>query len=185
MKKVCISFLALAIIFLIAAGLFLQKAEDSPRKEYLRIHIRAESNSEEDQGVKYKVKDAVVEFLTPYIAACDTKKKADETLNALLTDVERVADETLEKYGFSYKSNAGLKREKFPTRVYGELTLECGYYDALIINLGSGKGDNWWCVVYPPLCFTGEGKNYVYKSKIYEIIKSFYEKQGGNNEKSD
>ena len=176
MKKVCISFLALAIIFLIAAGLFLQKAEDSPRKEYLRIHIRAESNSEEDQGGKYKVKDAVVEFLTPYIAACDTRKKADETLSLLLPDIERVADATLKNSGFGYKSSARLKNEKFPTRVYGSLTLECGYYDALIVNLGSGKGDNWWCVVYPPLCFTGEGKNYVYKSKIHEIIKRFYEK---------
>ena len=86
---------------------------------------------------------------------------------------------------FTVGSEALIRNEKFPTRVYGELTLDCGYYDALIINLGSGKGDNWWCVVYPPLCFTGEGQNYVYKSKIHEIIKRFYEKQGGKNEKSD
>ena len=59
---------------------------------------------------------------------------------------------------------------------YGDFTLEQGFYDALIIELGSGKGDNWWCVVYPPLCFTGKGANYVYKSKILEIIKRFSEK---------
>ena len=67
--------------------------------------------------------------------------------------------------------------EEFPTRVYGGLTLENGFYDALIIELGSGKGDNWWCVVYPPLCFSGEGTNYVYKSKLKQIINDFYEKQ--------
>ena len=185
MKKVCISFLALAIILLSVIGATLPQTGAEKNKEYLRIHIRAESNSDADQNVKYAVKDAVVEFLTPYIAACDTRKKADETLNLLLPDIERVADATLKNSGFGYKSSARLKNEKFPTRVYGSLTLECGYYDALIVNLGSGKGDNWWCVVYPPLCFTGEGKNYVYKSKIYEIIKGFYSKQGGNNEKSD
>lgn len=185
MKKACISFLALAIIFLTATALYLEKNDQNVKTEYLRIHIRAESNSEEDQNVKYKVKDAVVEFLTPYIADCDSKEKADETLKKLLSDIERVSDAVLKENGFKYKSRARLKNEKFPSRVYGTLTLESGYYDALIIELGSGGGDNWWCVVYPPLCFTGEGKNYAYKSKIYEIIKRFYEKQGGNNEKSD
>lgn len=184
MKKICISFSALAIIFLIAAGMCLKKT-DNYNTEYLRIHIRADSNLDADQNVKYLVKDAVVEFLTPYIAECDTKKKADETLTALIPRIEEVADKVLTENGFSYKSAASVKNEKFPLRTYGELTLESGYYDALIINLGSGKGDNWWCVVYPPLCFTGEGKNYVYKSKIYEIVKKFYEKKGGNNEKND
>ncbi|MDY2841762.1 MAG: stage II sporulation protein R [Candidatus Borkfalkiaceae bacterium] len=184
MKKVCISFLALAIIILITAGYIAARGE-KPTTEYLRIHIRADSNSDADQNVKYKVKDAVVEFLTPYLAACDTREKADETIKTLIPRIERVADGVLGENGFGYSSEALIRNEKFPTRVYGELTLDCGYYDALIINLGSGKGDNWWCVVYPPLCFTGEGQNYVYKSKIYEIIKRFYEKQGGKNEKSD
>ena len=184
MKKVCISFLALAIIILITAGYIAARGE-KPTTEYLRIHIRADSNSDADQNVKYKLKDAVVEFLTPYLAACDTREKADETIKTLIPRIERVADGVLGENGFGYSSEALIRNEKFPTRVYGDLTLDCGYYDALIINLGSGKGDNWWCVVYPPLCFTGEGQNYVYKSKIHEIIKRFYEKQGGKNEKSD
>ena len=91
MKKVCISFLALAIIILITAGYIAARGE-KPTTEYLRIHIRADSNSDADQNVKYKVKDAVVEFLTPYLAACDTREKADETIKTLIPRIERVAD---------------------------------------------------------------------------------------------
>lgn len=175
MKKFCISFTLFLIIILsaVAAG-FYPKADK--HTEYLRIHIRADSNDEDAQAVKYKVKDAVVSFLTPYIAECDTKEKAEKTLSENLRQIEAVADKVLYEQGFEYKSRAKINTEEFPTRNYGDFTLEQGYYDALIIELGSGKGDNWWCVVYPPLCFTGSGANYVYRSKILEIVKNFTEK---------
>lgn len=174
MKKTCISFFALAIIILSVAGLCATR--ELPQTEYLRIHIRADSNDEKAQAVKYLVKDAVIEYLTPYVAECDTKIKAKTLLVDRLEDIERVADNVLKENGFDYKSRANVKNEKFPTRVYGNFTLDSGFYDALIIQLGSGKGDNWWCVVYPPLCFTGDvGAGYVYKSKIYEIIRKFTE----------
>ena len=176
MKRVCISFLIVAIIILSVTGLYLSNG--TPKEEYLRIHVRADSNLENDQAVKYKVKDAVVEYLTPYIAECDTKKKAQTLLTDRLDEIERVADKVLKENGFDYRATASVKVEEFPTRVYGNLELESGFYDALILELGSGEGDNWWCVVYPPLCFTGEGQNYVYRSKIKEIIDEFYQKKG-------
>ncbi len=176
MKKVCISFFACIIIILSVIGIALPKGQE--HKEYLRIHIRADSNSDEAQAIKYIVKDAVVEYLTPYIAKCDTKRKAQTLLTDRLKEIESVADKTLKEKGFNYKSSASVKKENFPTRVYGNLTLEKGYYDALIINLGSGKGDNWWCVVYPPLCFVNENQSgYVYESKIYQIIRDFFKNQ--------
>ena len=91
-----------------------------------------------------------------------------------MNNIEEVAREELIKQGFDYGAKANVKTENFPTRIYGQLQLQAGYYDALIVNLGSGEGDNWWCVVYPPLCFTGEGQSYVYKSKIKEIIDQFF-----------
>ena len=95
-----------------------------------------------------------------------------------LSNIECVADNVLLENGFNYKSKAELNEEYFPTRSYGEYTLENGFYDALIVNLGSGNGDNWWCVVYPPLCFIGSegtyGKNIKYKSKLVEIIQNFF-----------
>jgi stage II sporulation protein R len=87
---------------------------------------------------------------------------------------EKTADDVLTANGFEYRSSAKLHKENFPERVYDGITVAGGVYDALILNLGSGSGDNWWCVVYPPLCFidnTIEGdKGVIYKSKIKEII---------------
>ena len=173
MKKICIILMMFAII---ALGAFAAINSQSTHTEYLRIHIRADSNEEAAQAVKYEVKAAVVEYLTPYLAECRSKAAAEQTLNAHLTDIERTADAVLSARGFSYRSKARVKNEEFPTRVYENFTLEQGFYDALIIELGSGKGDNWWCVVYPPLCFTGGECGYVYKSKILEIIENFKKK---------
>lgn len=172
MKKICITF----VLFLIIIPITVFAITSNAHTEYLRIHIRADSNDSRDQSVKYMVKDAVVEFLTPFIASCDTKLKAENMLKDRLSDIENVANRVLFKNGFTYTAKASVKEENFPTRSYGDFTLEQGFYKALIIELGSGKGDNWWCVVYPPLCFTGGGTGVIYKSKILEIIKKFSEK---------
>ena len=175
MKKFCISFLIVAIIILSGIGLSLPS--EQVQTEYLRLHVRANSNLEHDQSVKYIVKDAVVNYLTPYVAECDTRAKADKMLNERLSGIKAVCDMVLQENGYEYTSKVGLKNEEFPTRVYGSLTLDGGFYDALIIELGQGTGDNWWCVVYPPLCFTGEGSQYVYRSKIAEVIDGFFNKE--------
>lgn len=176
MKKACISFLIVAIIIL--SGIGLLSFQTQTQTEYVRIHIRANSNSQVDQAVKYAVKDAVVEYLTPFIAECDTKSKAENLLKDRLNQIERVANSVLSENGFDYTSKASVKNEKFPTRIYQGVQLDGGFYDALIIELGSGKGDNWWCVVYPPLCFTAEtGIGYVYRSKILDVINDFFNKE--------
>lgn len=171
MRNICITFLIVAIIVLSGVAILNKPKEN---KEYLRIHIRANSNSELDQSVKYKVKNAVVEFLTPKIAECNSFDKAINLLTDNLDGIEKVADNVLKKEGFLYQSKASVKNEKFPTRKYDDLVLDGGFYDALIIELGSGKGDNWWCVVYPPLCFVGAGTGYEYKSKLMQIIDDFF-----------
>ena len=159
------------------SGIGLSSYQGGQKTEYLRIHIRANSNLSVDQQVKYLVKDKVVDYLTPFIAECDTKEKAQSMLYNNLEAIEKVAKGVLDANGFSYSVKAGVKNEKFPTRYYQDLCLESGFYDALIIELGEAKGDNWWCVVYPPLCFTGEGQNYKYKSKILDIIFDFFNKE--------
>ena len=174
MKKACIFFLIVSIIILSVIGI---NQTEQVEKEYLRIHIRANSNTNYDQSVKYLVKDAVVEYLTPFIAQCDTKEKATKTLTDNLKGVEKVANRVLSAQGFNYTSKASIREEEFPLRTYDDLVLEAGFYQALIIELGEGTGDNWWCVVYPPLCFVGKGTNYIYKSKLLEIINSFTNKK--------
>ena len=144
--------------------------------DYLRIHVRANSNDQVDQSVKYLVKDEVVKYITPYAAQCTDKAAAMQVIGGILGGIEKVCDRVLKENGFSYTSRASIREEEFPTRVYGDLTLESGVYDALIIELGTGSGDNWWCVIYPPLCFTSGTADVEYRSAIWDIINKFRNK---------
>ncbi len=180
MKNRCIIFLLSIIITVTAVFVSLPKSSGAQLQtaQYLRIHIRADCNQEQAQAVKYLVRDAVVEYLTPMVAACQTKTQATDKIEQNLLGIQAVANSVLQAQGMSYGATASVKNEHFPTRVYGEYTLPSGEYTALIIALGEGKGDNWWCVVYPPLCFVApSGNNVVYKSKILEIIERW--KQNG------
>lgn len=178
MKKILISLIGVILVFAVCLCLPKVNTQQNEENSYLRVHIRANSNEVYDQSVKMKVKTAVVDYLTPKLTNGKTFNDAYNILNSNLNNIEKVCDDVLSDNGYLYKSKAYLNDEYFPTRSYGELTLENGFYDALIIELGSGKGDNWWCVVYPPLCFIGaEGNNsnnIVYKSKLLEIIENFF-----------
>ena len=176
MKNVCIIFLMSIIISLTAFG-FTQTSENATpyvAEQYLRIHIRAESNAPQDQAVKYKVRDSIVDYLTSFIARYESSEQAVQGIKNELCNLEKIATQTLQSNGFAYSATAEIAVEEFPTRVYENYTLPAGKYTALIVRLGSGAGDNWWCVVYPPLCFTAcSGKNIIYKSKIKEIIEAW------------
>lgn len=178
MKKILIAVLSFVLLLIVFFGVQYNGSNKSQKQnsEYLRIHIRANSNSESDQNVKYKVKQSVVNFLTPYLASCNTKESAIKTIENNKQQIINVTNETLTQNGFNYGVNVKINNEYFPIRSYNNLTLNSGFYDAVIVELGQAKGDNWWCVVYPPLCFTNfeNGKNVIYKSKILEIINNFF-----------
>ncbi len=181
MKNSCIIFF-LSFIIILASVVAFGGNETQTTDGYLRIHIRANSNLETDQSVKYLVRDGIVEYLTPIVAKCKNKEQAQSEIALKLDEVSLLATKILRENGYSYQGNALLKKESFPTRVYGEYTLPNGVYDALIVELGEAKGDNWWCVVYPPLCFAGgnlTAGNIIYKSKIAEIIKEWKNKTDG------
>jgi len=144
--------------------------------DYLRIHIRANSNAEIDQNIKYVVKEKIVEIITPLIVDLKSKEEVVFVLEDNIMKLEHETDEVLKEKGFNYTSNIEINKELFPTRYYGEYLLPSDYYDAIIVELGSGSGDNWWCVVYPPLCFVeNDNQKVVYKSKLWEIIKQFFD----------
>lgn len=174
MKKLIIILSVIFSIFIIIAGTTYKEVNT----DYLRIHIRAHSNAEVDQLVKYEIKDAVVDALIPYVANCESFEEVKIMLNDKLEFVDNVANSVLRKNGFEYQAKSKLAEEEFPIRSYNEFVLDAGYYDALIVELGDANGDNWWCVVYPPLCFTNSnrGSNVVYKSRIIEMIKNFSKK---------
>ena len=175
MKKVCIILIGLSILtaVTILAVFFMGSHTENG---YLRLHIRANSNAALDQEIKYQIKEEVTAFLTPIVANCPTKEDSMQAVAQSLPKLESLLNNFLSQKGFAYTASATLKREEFPTRVYEGVTLPAGVYDALIIALGTGTGDNWWCVLYPPLCFSGEytGGNIQYRLKIWEIIQNFF-----------
>ena len=155
-------------------AVFLPKEKDY---DYLRIHIRANSNLAVDQNVKYLVKDEVVKFLTPKLCNVPTKADAIKIVEKNMSALESLCQKTLSKNGFNYNVHVKINNEYFPTRTYNNTTLESGYYDAVIVELGSASGDNWWCVMYPPLCFVGENNgstSITFKSKIAEWFKKIF-----------
>ncbi len=170
MKKFSITFILLSIIILlVVVG---ANFTGETKTEYLRIHVRANSNQAVDQNVKYELKDKIVAYLTPYIANVNDKSGAISLLNDKKETLQSICNAYLLAKGFNYKAKVSIKQEYFPTRVYDDLTLNAGYYEAIIVELGKGEGDNWWCVVYPPLCFV-ENAPVKYRSKLLEIINKY------------
>lgn len=174
MKKIMCCFGLFILIAVIA--LSLPKAEDY---DYLRIHIRANSNSQIDQSVKYKVKDSIVDYLTPWLCGVKTKQQAIEVVNKEKVNMQNIGKKVLKENGFNYSVNVKIANEYFPTRTYNNTTLESGYYDAVIVELGDAVGDNWWCVMYPPLCFVGENTNenkITFKSRLSNWFSGLFNK---------
>ena len=167
MKKIIITFLVLSFL-LISLPLASSCADsDSP----IRIHIRANSDVAEDQAVKFIVRDEVVDYISTLLSGVKGRAEAYNRLAIGLGKIEKTASKKLSDCGFGYGAKARLAYEYFPDRDYGEMSYPAGYYDALIVELGSGKGGNWWCVAYPPLCFYGnQAEEFEYSSIIAEIL---------------
>lgn len=171
--KVAVAVVLALLVVLFAITALPQKSTEA---DFLRIHIRADSNSTEDQNVKYVVKNAVVQYLAPFLANATSKRLAMQIVQDQLEVVKTVCDSVLYAQGKNYRATVKLCEEQFPDRCYDGVTLKAGVYDALIIELGSGSGNNWWCVVYPPLCFvegTPSAGSITYKSKLLEIIENW------------
>lgn len=177
MKKL---FLILLILILpIVTGCSNNVTNEITADSYFRIHIRANSNLDVDQNVKYKVKDEVVNYLTVKLSQCTSKQQVINCVEGNKQNIKQLCEQVLSNNGFNYSANIVIRNEFFPTRAYGDYVLESDFYDALIIELGEAIGDNWWCVVYPPLCFLN-GKEIntdkiKYKSWIMELIGKFFD----------
>jgi len=176
MKKFIFGLIAV-LIMVVAVVAFLPKQQELKEYDYLRIHIRANSNLDADQQVKYEIKNEVVKFLTPYLSDVPTKSEAIDIVNNNKPSLIDICISKLRSKGFMYSVNIKVCNEYFPARTYNNTTLDSGFYDAVIVELGSATGDNWWCVMYPPLCFTKktEGNADIkYKSRIWQWLKKVF-----------
>ena len=130
----------------------METAQKHMAEEVLRFHVLANSDSKEDQELKMTVKDEVVSWLEAKMD-CDSLEETKNFIRSQLTGIEEVAEEPVRREGYSYPVQAALEWTDFPEKSYGDVTFPAGSYEALRIQIGEAKGHNWWCVLYPNLCF--------------------------------
>ncbi len=146
-------FLALILAIITGSGLSsLEKDCSEIRDEVFRLHVIANSDSEEDQALKLRVRDAILEESKKLFSESKTKENAEKAVCENLSLFLKTAEATIKKNGYDYGVCVSVGKSRFPTRTYSNFTLPAGEYDALRVVIGSGSGKNWWCVMFPPLC---------------------------------
>lgn len=120
----------------------------------VRFHILANSNSEDDQALKLNVRDDVSTFLASLLEDAESVEETKYIISQNLKNIEEEAQKSIKKHGYTYSATAVLDKFDFPQKSYEDATFPAGIYDALRITIGDGAGNNWWCVLYPQLCFS-------------------------------
>lgn len=148
----------------------------------IRFHVIANSDSEEDQALKLKVRDKIIDKMSIKLESVESLDDAREILNSSIEEVNSIAKEVIAEEGFDYDVKTMLSNENFPDKIYGDYIFPQGNYEAYRVIIGDGMGQNWWCVMFPPLCFVDESKNTVDSSKLEDSIKSIESEDEHNNE---
>ena len=203
MRTIRLSFpwrrvVALFFACLVCTALWAEAAQSQLADKVIRLHVLANSDSAEDQALKLRVRDRILAEAETYLTPGITRDETEELLRAHLYDLAAAGAEAVGAAGYDYPVTASLVHDYwFPTRTYTDFALPAGQYTALRIEIGAGTGQNWWCVVFPPLCLgsvtetveetaaeagltegqvsliTGEDEGYVVKFKAIELLEEF------------
>lgn len=155
-KKVKYSILLLFLLSLyifISAFSYVNAVSKDISQSVFRLHVIANSDTDEDQSLKLKVRDRVLSYMNTICKDTKNKEEAIKIATSHQDEFKQIALDTIKENGYDYSVNIQIGNFSFPTKVYGDISLPSGYYDALRIEIGEAKGQNWWCVMFPPLCF--------------------------------
>lgn len=156
-KKQVICMIAALLTAVLATGVIAEAKEQNVQKkmakEVFRFHVLANSDSDEDQELKMKVKESVIAYMKQELPESESVEMTRTWAASHLEEIEKVAEETLRQEDCDDSVFAEVTNCYFPDKTYGDITFPKGAYDALRIKIGEGKGQNWWCVLYPNLCF--------------------------------
>ena len=147
------------------------------KDKLIRFHVIANSDTDEDQSLKLKVRDKVVEALSEKLSNVSSLEEAENVLEENIDYVNEIAKEVIEENNYTYEVNTMLSYENFPDKVYGDCVFPQGNYEAFRVIIGEGKGQNWWCVMFPSLCFVDESKNSVDSSSLKDEIENIEPKE--------
>lgn len=146
-------------------------------KEVLRFHVIANSDTKEDQKLKMQVKKELLEYMNGFLVESAGVDETKEAVLEHLTEIEQMAKEIVEENGYEYRVEAKVEKCEFPEKIYGNCTFPKGEYETLTITIGEGRGHNWWCVLYPGLCFINDSYGIVTDEKIDELKKVLTEEE--------
>lgn len=156
-KATIIMLLSICIIGLLYCALHKNERnaelQQEIAEEIIRFHVIANSDAEVDQEVKLAVKDEVVSYMQKKLKHTESKREAKNIMKAEMPAIKKIAQKTIKKEGYHYSCDVVYHNRDFPIKVYGDLTFPAGKYEALDVVLGNAAGKNWWCVMFPSLCF--------------------------------
>ena len=157
------------------------------KDKLIRFHVIANSDTDEDQSLKLKVRDKVVEALSEKLKGVTSLEEAEIILNDNIDYVNNIAKDVILNNNYDYEVNTILSYENFPDKVYGDYVFPQGNYEAFRVIIGSGQGRNWWCVMFPSLCFVDESKSDVNSDNLKQEIENIKPKEINNlnNENGD
>ena len=177
MKKV-ISYILIGVIFLVSASgysyaIAAQNDDliDSISNKIIRFHVLANSNSKDDQELKIEVKDKIIEYIFPKLEESNSLEESRKVLYENEKEIINIANQCIKDNGYGYSVKVEFKRENFPDKVYGNITLPQGEYEAFRVLIGQAQGENWWCVMFPPVCFVDITKGQVSYEETEEAMK--------------
>lgn len=152
-KRYLAIFLLLVIYVLFYSFSYANNVMSDLSDSIFRLHVIANSDSEEDQNLKYLVRNSLINYMNSLTDKINSKEEAIQLANEHMNDFYKIAQDVIKENGFAYDVKISIGNFAFPTKYYGDISLPAGFYDALKVEIGEAKGQNWWCVLFPSLCF--------------------------------
>lgn len=153
LKRLFIILFLLFFYILISAFFYVDAVSSDISNNVFRLHVIANSDSKEDQELKYKVRDKVLEYMNTISKNCTSKEDVINLAKTHQEEFKNIAQNVIKENGYNYNVNIYIGKYDFPTKTYGDISFPAGNYDCLRIEIGESQGQNWWCVMFPPLCF--------------------------------
>lgn len=152
-KRILLILFLFFIYFIVCAFSYVNAVSCDIQNSVFRLHVIANSDSEEDQNLKYIVRDKVLEYINSISYNASSKKDVIDLAKSNIDTIQEIAQKTVYENGYNYSVKLNIGNFAFPTKTYGDISFPAGFYDALKIEIGNANGKNWWCVMFPPLCF--------------------------------
>ena len=177
--RIFVILILLSLFILISAISYVDAVSNNIADSVFRLHVIANSNRKEDQELKLKVRDELLSYMNIISKDSTSKQEAMQIANEHKEEFTQIAEKVIKENGYNYTVNVQIGKADFPTKYYGDITLPAGTYDALKVQIGEAKGQNWWCVMFPPLCFVDVSTGIVPDNSKQEL------KQSLDNEEYD